>query len=71
MSLLSTLAPVAGDLQLVDALIRTRLDSDVALVRQVAQYLVSAGGKRCGRRCTCSPAARSATAARTATSSPR
>jgi octaprenyl-diphosphate synthase len=46
MSLLSTLAPVAGDLARVDALIRTRLDSDVALVRQVAQYLVSAGGKR-------------------------
>ena len=46
MSLLSTLAPVASDLQRVDALIRTRLDSDVALVRQVAEYLVSAGGKR-------------------------
>jgi octaprenyl-diphosphate synthase len=46
MSLLSMLAPVAGDLQRVDALIRARLDSDVALVRQVAQYLVSAGGKR-------------------------
>ena len=40
------LAPVAGDLARVDTLIRTRLDSDVALVRQVAQYLVSAGGKR-------------------------
>ena len=40
------LAPVAGDLARVDAQIRTRLDSDVALVRQVAQYLVSAGGKR-------------------------
>src|SRR5687767_8094530 len=46
MSLLSTLAPVAGDLARVDALIRGRLDSDVALVRQVAEYLVSAGGKR-------------------------
>ena len=46
MSLLSTLAPVAGDLARVDALIRRRLDSDVALVRQVAEYLVSAGGKR-------------------------
>lgn len=46
MSLLSTLAPVAGDLSRVDALIRSRLDSDVALVRQVAEYLVSAGGKR-------------------------
>ncbi len=46
MSLLSTLAPVAEDLARVDALIRGRLDSDVPLVRQVAEYLVSAGGKR-------------------------
>ena len=46
MSLLSTLAPVADDLARVDALIRRRLDSDVALVRQVAEYLVAAGGKR-------------------------
>ena len=46
MSLLSTLAPVAEDLARVDALIRQRLDSDVALVRQVAQYLVASGGKR-------------------------
>jgi octaprenyl-diphosphate synthase len=46
MSLVSTLAPVAEDLARVDALIRRRLDSDVALVRQVAEYLVSAGGKR-------------------------
>ena len=41
MSLLSTLAPVAGDLARVDALIRSRLESDVALVRQVAEYLES------------------------------
>ena len=46
MSLLSTLAPVAEDLARVDALIRSRLDSDVALVRQVAEYLVGSGGKR-------------------------
>jgi octaprenyl-diphosphate synthase len=46
MSLLSTLAPVANDLARVDALIHRRLDSDVALVRQVAEYLVAAGGKR-------------------------
>src|SRR5919108_4640047 len=46
MSLVSTLAPVADDLAEVDALIRRRLDSDVALVRQVAEYLVAAGGKR-------------------------
>src|SRR5918996_959121 len=46
MSLVSTLAPVAQDLARVDALIRSRLDSDVALVRQVAEYLVASGGKR-------------------------
>jgi octaprenyl-diphosphate synthase len=46
MTLLSTLAPVAEDLAKVDALIRQRLDSDVALVRQVAEYLIASGGKR-------------------------
>ncbi|MGH8691341.1 MAG: octaprenyl diphosphate synthase, partial [Burkholderiales bacterium] len=50
MSLLSTLtetlSPVAEDLARVEALIRSRLDSDVALVRQVAEYLVASGGKR-------------------------
>ena len=46
MSLVSTLAPVAEDMTRVDALIRRRLDSDVALVRQVAEYLVGSGGKR-------------------------
>ncbi len=40
------LAPVADDMQQVDALIRARLDSDVALVRQVAEHIVAAGGKR-------------------------
>ena len=46
MSLVSTLAPVAEDMAKVDALIHRRLDSDVALVRQVAEYLVGSGGKR-------------------------
>lgn len=46
MSLVSMLAPVAEDMARVDALIRVRLDSDVALVRQVAEYLVGSGGKR-------------------------
>ena len=40
------LAPVADDMQQVDALIRTRLTSDVGLVRQVAEYIVAGGGKR-------------------------
>src|SRR5690606_18062800 len=46
MNLLSMLAPVAEDLERVDALIRDRLHSDVPLVRQVARYLVGSGGKR-------------------------
>ena len=40
------LAPVAEDLRRVDELIAQRLDCDVALVRQVAQYIVASGGKR-------------------------
>ena len=40
------LNPVADDLRRVDALIGERLDSDVALVREVASYIVAAGGKR-------------------------
>ena len=33
-------------MQRVDALIRERLDSDVVLIRQVAEYIIAAGGKR-------------------------
>lgn len=36
----------AEDMTAVDALIRHRLASDVALVNQVAEYIVGAGGKR-------------------------
>jgi octaprenyl-diphosphate synthase len=39
-------ALVAGDMAAVDALIRRRLASDVALVRQVAEYIIGSGGKR-------------------------
>jgi len=46
MTFLSTLAPVAEGLRRVDALIGTRLESDVPLVRQVAEYIVASGGKR-------------------------
>src|SRR5438034_3368393 len=46
MSFVTMLAPVADDLAQVDALIRTRLDSDVTLVREVARYIVTSGGKR-------------------------
>src|SRR5438874_7754944 len=46
MSFVSMLAPVADDLRRVDELIGRRLESDVPLVREVAQYIVAAGGKR-------------------------
>jgi len=39
-------AVIADDLRAVDAVIRHRLDSDVALVRQVAEYIIAGGGKR-------------------------
>jgi octaprenyl-diphosphate synthase len=46
MQTLPFLAPVAASLQRVDEVIRARLDSDVVLVRQVADYIIAGGGKR-------------------------
>ena len=37
---------IAADMRAVDVVIRKRLASDVALVRQVAEYIVNSGGKR-------------------------
>jgi octaprenyl-diphosphate synthase len=37
---------IGDDMQSVDAVIRQRLHSDVVLVRQVAEYIISGGGKR-------------------------
>lgn len=37
---------IGSDMKAVDAVIRQRLHSDVALVRQVAEYIVHSGGKR-------------------------
>ncbi|QDQ26628.1 octaprenyl diphosphate synthase [Chitinimonas arctica] len=37
---------IAADMQAVDHIIRERLHSEVILVRQVAEYIVSSGGKR-------------------------
>ncbi len=39
-------APIETDMTAVDAVIRTRLASEVALVGQIAEYIISAGGKR-------------------------
>jgi len=37
---------IATDMQAVDALIRRRLESDVVLIRQIAEHIISSGGKR-------------------------
>ncbi|MCP4636687.1 MAG: octaprenyl diphosphate synthase [Methyloversatilis sp.] len=37
---------IADDMRALDAVIRARLHSDVVLVRQVAEYIIGAGGKR-------------------------
>jgi octaprenyl-diphosphate synthase len=37
---------IAEDLRGVDEVIRTRLTSDVALIRQIADYIIGGGGKR-------------------------
>ncbi|MGH8460784.1 MAG: polyprenyl synthetase family protein [Stenotrophobium sp.] len=46
MDLKAILAPVAADMQRVDAIIRARLSSEVTLINDIGGYIVSAGGKR-------------------------
>ena len=46
MSTQQLFAPIAADMQAVDAVIRQRLHSDVVLIRQVAEYIIHSGGKR-------------------------
>ena len=46
LSLEALYAPIAADMRAVDAVIRERLHSDVVLIRQVAEYIIGAGGKR-------------------------
>ncbi|MDX5409434.1 MAG: polyprenyl synthetase family protein [Thauera sp.] len=46
MSVKQLFAPIAADMQAVDAVIRSRLHSDVDLIRRVAEYIVQSGGKR-------------------------
>ena len=45
-SLESIREPIAADLLIVDDVIRRRLDSDVALIRTISQYIIGSGGKR-------------------------
>jgi octaprenyl-diphosphate synthase len=40
------LAPIAEDMQQVNRVIRHRLSSEVALISQISEYIIEAGGKR-------------------------
>ena len=40
---------IAADMEAVNTVIRARLQSEVALVNQIAEYIISAGGKRIRR----------------------
>src|ERR1700744_4696441 len=42
----SLLAPIVEDMQQVNRVIRQRLASDVMLIHQISEYIISAGGKR-------------------------
>jgi octaprenyl-diphosphate synthase len=42
----SLLAPIADDMQQVNRVIRHRLASEVMLINQISEYIISAGGKR-------------------------
>jgi octaprenyl-diphosphate synthase len=42
----SITSTIATDMEAVNAVIRQRLQSEVALVNQIAEYIISAGGKR-------------------------
>src|ERR1700729_1819151 len=42
----SLLEPIAEDMQQVNRVIRQRLASEVMLINQISEYIISAGGKR-------------------------
>ena len=46
MDLRTLLSPIADDMKRVDAIIRERLSSEVALINQIGGHIISAGGKR-------------------------
>lgn len=46
MSVQEIFNPIAADMQAVDSVIRSRLNSDVVMIRTIGEYIISAGGKR-------------------------
>nr|WP_148704254.1 octaprenyl diphosphate synthase [Taylorella asinigenitalis] len=46
MSIKEIFQPISEDMSVVDKVIRSRLNSDVVLIRTIGEYIISAGGKR-------------------------
>lgn len=46
MSVQEIFSPIAADMQAVDSVIRSRLNSEVVMIRTIGEYIISAGGKR-------------------------
>ncbi|ETD68949.1 octaprenyl diphosphate synthase [Pelistega indica] len=46
MSIQEIISPIADDMKAVDAVIRSRLNSEVVMIRTIGEYIISAGGKR-------------------------
>ncbi|NEN76511.1 octaprenyl diphosphate synthase [Pelistega sp. NLN82] len=46
MNIQEIISPIAEDMQKVDAVIRSRLNSEVVMIRTIGEYIISAGGKR-------------------------
>lgn len=46
MSIKEIFQPISEDMSAVDKVIRSRLNSDVVLIRTIGEYIISAGGKR-------------------------
>lgn len=46
MTHMSLIEPVDDDLNAVDTLIRERLNSDIALINALGEYIIASGGKR-------------------------
>lgn len=46
MSVQEIISPIAADMQEVDTVIRSRLNSEVVMIRTIGEYIISAGGKR-------------------------
>jgi len=45
-SIQEIISPIADDMKAVDAVIRSRLNSEVVMIRTIGEYIISAGGKR-------------------------